>query len=67
MAVYEFLCLDCGQPFEVDSTKPIQGPQIRCGHCASTHVRQTFASYLRNATAAWDPRRLEERRCDHFG
>jgi DNA-directed RNA polymerase subunit RPC12/RpoP len=67
MAVYEFLCIDCGETFELDSTKPIEGTGVRCANCGSAHVRQTFASYLRGAKAAWSPRRLDELRCNHFG
>lgn len=67
MAVYDYLCLDCGERFEVDSSKPIEGIHIRCADCDSTHVRQTFESYLRNADAARAARALEARRCEHFG
>jgi hypothetical protein len=67
MAICELLCLDCGATFEVDSTKPIEGARIRCSSCRSAHVRQTFESYLRQAKAAWSPRRLDELRCNHFG
>jgi DNA-directed RNA polymerase subunit RPC12/RpoP len=67
MAIYDFLCLDCGEQFEVDSTKPIEGTQVRCANCDSAHVRQTFESYVRQAKAAWSPRHLDELRCNHFG
>jgi putative FmdB family regulatory protein len=67
MAVYDFLCLDCGERFELDSTKPIEGTRIRCPKCSGAHVRQTFESYLRNADAARSARRLDEARCTHFG
>ena len=67
MAIYDFLCLDCGEQFEVDSRRPIEGTHLRCSHCDSTHVRQTFESCLRNATAKWSVRMLEEKRCEHFG
>jgi putative FmdB family regulatory protein len=67
MAVYDFLCLDCGELFELDSTKPVEGTHVRCPKCDAAHVRQTFESYLRNAKAAWSPRMLEEKRCEHFG
>lgn len=67
MAVYQFLCLECGRTFDVDSRMPIEGTQVRCALCDATHVRQTFESHLRNAKAAWSPRHLEELRCNHFG
>jgi putative FmdB family regulatory protein len=67
MAIYDYLCLDCGEQFEVDSTEPIAGTCVRCPRCESAHVRQTFESCLRNATAKWSARMLEEKRCEHFG
>jgi DNA-directed RNA polymerase subunit RPC12/RpoP len=67
MAVYDFLCLDCNEPFEVDSTKPIEGTHVRCPRCASAHVRQTFESYLRNAVEGRSAAAIDALRSCHFG
>ncbi len=67
MAVYDFLCLDCGERFALDSRQPIEGTHVRCPKCGTAHVRQTFESYLRNADRARGARRLDEARCSHFG
>lgn len=67
MAIHDFICLDCQKPFEIDSTKPIEGTGPRCPHCESGHVRQTFESYLRSALAGGHRRSLDELRSCHFG
>jgi DNA-directed RNA polymerase subunit RPC12/RpoP len=67
MAVYGFICLDCSESFEVDSRQPVEGPRVRCSHCDSAHIRQTFESYLRNALDTRHRRSLDELRGCHFG
>lgn len=67
MPTHEFICLDCGEGFALDLPETPEAGSTRCPRCDSGHVRQTFASYLRNALA--DPCKpdLEELRSCHFG
>jgi DNA-directed RNA polymerase subunit RPC12/RpoP len=73
MPTRDFICLDCGEAFALDAADASGEPETpaaetaRCPRCDSGHVRQTFASYLRNALA--DPCKpdLEELRSCHFG
>ncbi|MBN2205435.1 MAG: hypothetical protein JW767_10475 [Thermoleophilia bacterium] len=67
MLDHDFICLDCREAFTVDVPETADAGSTRCPRCDSGHVRQTFASYLRNALA--DPCKpdLEELRSCHFG
>ncbi|RPI30373.1 MAG: zinc ribbon domain-containing protein [Actinomycetota bacterium] len=67
MPTHDFICLDCGEGFALDLPETSEAESMRCPRCDSGHVRQTFASYLRNALA--DPCKpdLEELRSCHFG
>jgi DNA-directed RNA polymerase subunit RPC12/RpoP len=67
MPTQDFICLDCGEAFALDAPETPGTETARCPRCDSGHVRQTFASYLRNALA--DPCKpdLEELRSCHFG
>jgi putative FmdB family regulatory protein len=67
MAAYDFVCAACGDAFTIECERPVEPSSVRCPACGTERVRQTFASALRNAVAAWSPRDLEERRCEHFG
>ena len=65
-STYEFTCLDCGAHIEAELEAAPASGGMRCPQCGSTLVRQTFASYLRNALAR--PRAdLEDLRDCHFG
>lgn len=66
MTALEYLCLDCGAGFAVQSDEASPSG-VRCASCASLHVRQTFASYLRYALQVGPSRTLDELRCEHFG
>ncbi len=66
LTTYDFSCLECGEHFAVDLADEPESGRIPCPACRSTHVRQTFASYLRNALAGPRPD-LEELRNCHFG
>ncbi len=67
MPTYDFICVDCGEGFALDVPETPEEGSTRCPRCDSGHVRQTFASYLRNALS--DPCKpdLEELRNCHFG
>ncbi len=65
-STYEFTCLACGALFEADLADAPESGSVPCPDCRSTLVRQTFASYLRNALARSRPDVEELREC-HFG
>ncbi len=66
MAIYDFICLECGAHFEAELADAPESGRVPCLACRSTHVRQTFESYLRNALAR--PKMdLEELRACHHG
>lgn len=52
MALYDFVCRECGHPFEVFSRGFIREEQKECPKCESTDVRQKFTSFLRNGPAS---------------
>jgi len=52
MALYDFVCIDCGEEFEVFSTGFIKDEQKVCSVCGSTHVKQKYSSFLRSGPAA---------------
>lgn len=52
MALYDFVCRECGHPFEVFSRGFIREEQKVCPKCESTDVRQKFTSFLRNGPAS---------------
>ncbi len=52
MAVFNFVCRECDQTFEVFSPGFLRKKQKKCQSCGSTEVRQTLRSYLRNGSAA---------------
>ena len=47
-STFDLVCRDCGTAFKVTVKGLIKDSQKRCTQCASTSVRQTFASFLRN-------------------
>lgn len=66
MAIYDFLCIECGEQFATELEHEPGSGAVPCPVCHSTHVRQTFASYLRNALAR--PKvDIEELRACHRG
>ncbi len=52
MALYDFVCLDCDEQFEVFSTGFIKDEQKVCTACGSPHVQQKFSSFLRGGVAS---------------
>ncbi len=48
MARIDLVCRDCGHAFTVTTRVAIREKQRRCPECASSGIRQTLASYLRN-------------------
>jgi putative FmdB family regulatory protein len=52
MALYDFLCVDCAEEFEVFSTGFIKDEQKVCPVCGSPHVRQKYSSFLRSGSAS---------------
>jgi hypothetical protein len=66
MATLDLICLECGEHFEKELADALESCGVPCPACRSTHVRQTFESYLRNALAR--PKvDLEELRACHRG
>ena len=48
MAHIDLVCQDCQHSFEVLTRVAMKPNQKRCPKCGSDHIRQTFASYVRN-------------------
>ena len=67
MAIFDFICLDCDEAFTLDAPEAPEAGAVRCLHCDSGHVRQTFESYLRNALGARREIDFDELRSCHFG
>ena len=51
MALYEFVCGDCGETFEVFSTGFIKPEQEECPECGSRNLRRKFSSFLSGGSA----------------
>jgi len=66
MAQIDLVCRDCRQAFSVLTRVAIRDRQKVCPKCGSRHVRQTFASYLRNG-ALTDPACGAPQRSSGFG
>jgi putative FmdB family regulatory protein len=54
MALYDFVCMDCGSTFEVFVQGFIKDDDKRCPECGSHAVRQKFTSFLRAGSASSD-------------
>jgi len=52
MALYDFVCLDCGDTFELYVQGFIKDDEKRCPECGSRAVRQKFTSFLRTGSAS---------------
>ena len=52
MAIYEFVCEQCGATFEVFSIGFIKPEQRECPECGAHEVRQKFSSFLRSTTGS---------------
>ncbi len=52
MALYDFVCRECGHVFEVFARGFIREEQKECPKCGSGDVRQKFSSFLRNGSSA---------------
>ncbi len=52
MALYDFVCLDCGSSVEVFVQGFINDDQKRCPTCASAAVRQKFSSFLSRGSSS---------------
>ncbi len=46
MALYDFVCMDCGRDFELFVRGLIKDDERRCPECGSSAVRQKFTSFL---------------------
>jgi putative FmdB family regulatory protein len=46
VALYDFVCADCGHSFEVFSIGFIKTEQQQCPQCGSRNVQQKFSSFL---------------------
>ena len=51
MALYDFVCMDCGHPFELFVQGLIKDDDKRCSECGSGAVRQKFTAFLRGGSA----------------
>jgi DNA-directed RNA polymerase subunit RPC12/RpoP len=67
VAIFDFICLDCGEAFMLDMPEAPEAGSARCPHCDSGHARQTFESYLRNALGTRREADFDELRSCHFG
>ena len=47
MALYDFICDDCGSAFEVFSVGFLKDEQKQCPQCGSRAVRQKYSAFLR--------------------
>lgn len=52
MALYDFVCTDCGGTFELFVQGFIKDDEKRCPECGSSAVRQKFTSFLRAGSAS---------------
>ncbi len=52
MASYDFVCMDCGDSFELFVHGFIKDEQKRCPACGSASVRQKFSSFLSRASSS---------------
>jgi putative FmdB family regulatory protein len=52
MALYDFVCMDCGRTFELFVQGFIKDDQKRCPECGSHAVRQKFTSFLRSSSGS---------------
>ena len=66
MAHFDLVCLDCKRAFTVLTRTAIRDKQKVCPECGSTHVRQTFTSFLRNGALS-DPACGAPQRSSGFG
>ena len=52
MALYGFVCRECGHTFEVFSIGFIKEEQKECPKCGSRDVQQKLSSFLRSGPAS---------------
>ncbi len=52
MALYDFVCLECGHPFELFVQGFIKDDDKRCPQCGSSAVRQKFAAFVHGRSVA---------------
>jgi putative FmdB family regulatory protein len=52
MALYDFVCMDCGDTFELYVQGFIKDDEKRCPECGSRAVRQKFTGFLRAASTS---------------
>jgi putative FmdB family regulatory protein len=52
MALYDFVCMDCGSTFELFVQGFIADDEKRCPGCGSRAVRQKFSSFLSRGSSS---------------
>ena len=52
MALYDFVCADCGHGFEVFSIGFLKAEQEECPKCGSHKVDQKFSSFLSGGSSS---------------
>lgn len=52
MALYDFVCVDCGGSFELFVPGFIKDEEKRCPDCGSRAVRQKYSSFLSGGSAS---------------
>jgi putative FmdB family regulatory protein len=55
MALYDFVCMDCGSTFELYVQGFIKDDEKRCPECGSSAVRQKFTSFLSTGSTSSGP------------
>jgi putative FmdB family regulatory protein len=46
MPIFDYVCHDCNQPFEVMLTLREHDKQVKCPKCGSTHVEQEITAFF---------------------
>jgi len=52
VALYDFVCADCNQTFEVFSIGFLKAGQEECPRCGSHNVDQKFSSFLSGGSSS---------------
>jgi putative FmdB family regulatory protein len=52
MALYDFVCLDCGNSFELFVQGVIKDDDRHCPDCGSVALRQKFSGFLRSGSTS---------------
>ena len=56
MALYDFVCNDCGHCYEIYVQGFLKDEERKCPKCGSTDVRQKYTSFLGNVSSGAENR-----------